>query len=44
LGGVITLPFRQFGTRAGWVAVPERAMTADQLAEFRALLSSKGLM
>lgn len=25
LWGVITLPFRQFGTRAGWVPVPERA-------------------
>lgn len=42
--GVITLPFREFGTRAGWVQVPERALTAKQLAEFRGLLASKGLM
>jgi hypothetical protein len=44
LRGVTTLPFRQFGTRAGWVAVPERALTAEQLTAFRALLISKGLM
>jgi hypothetical protein len=29
LRGVITLPFRQFGTRAGWVPVPERALTTE---------------
>lgn len=29
LRGVITLPFRELGTRAGWVPVPERAMTQD---------------
>jgi hypothetical protein len=44
LRGVITLPFRQFGTRAGWVLVPERALSAEQLMAFRALLASKGLM
>jgi hypothetical protein len=44
LRGVITLPFRQFGTRAGWVAVPECAFTAEQLTGFRALLISKGVL
>ena len=44
LWGVITLPFRQFGTRAGWVPVPERALTTEQLTAFRALLTSKGVM
>ena len=44
LHGVITLPFRQFGTRAGWVPMPERAMTSEQLVSIRALLASKGLM
>jgi hypothetical protein len=43
LRGVITLPFRQFGTRAGWVALPERALTAEQLTQFRALIREKGL-
>jgi hypothetical protein len=44
LRGVVTLPFRQFGTRAGWVPVPERAMAPEQLSEFRGLLASKGLI
>lgn len=44
LRGVITLPFRQFGTRAGWVPLPERAFTPDELIAFRALLTAKGLM
>jgi hypothetical protein len=44
LRGVTTLPFRQFGTRAGWVAVPERALTTEQLSAFRALLISKGVL
>ena len=44
LRGVITLPFRQFGTRAGWVPVPERALTTEQLTAFRALLTSKGVI
>ena len=44
LGGVITLPFRQFGSRAGWVPIPERAMTPQQLEEFHTLLIGNGLM
>jgi hypothetical protein len=44
LRGVITLPFRQFGTRAGWVPVPEHALTTEQLTAFRALLTRKGVM
>ncbi len=42
--GVITLPFRHFGTRAGWVPVPERAMTAGQLTDFLSLLADKGVL
>lgn len=44
LGGVITLPFRQFGSRAGWVPIPERAMTPQQIDDFRALLVANDLM
>ena len=43
-GGVIALPFRQFGTRAGWVPVPERAFSTEELKAFRALLKSKNLL
>lgn len=43
LRGVITLPFHQFGTRAGWVPVPERALTAEQLAMLKVLLAGRGL-
>ena len=41
---VVALPFRQLGTRAGWVPVPERALTPEQLVAFRELLKSKGVM
>jgi len=44
LRGVVTLPFRQFGTRAGWVPVPERAMPPAQLSAFLGLLSNRGLI
>lgn len=44
LGGVLTLPFRQLGTRAGWVPVPERAMTPGQLQDLLGLLAYHGLM
>ena len=44
LGGVITLPFREFGTRAGWVPVPVRALTPEQRSELAGLLVRKGLM
>ena len=43
LRGVITLPFRQFGTRAGWVPVPERALEPEQLAALWDLLVRKGI-
>jgi hypothetical protein len=44
LGGVITLPFRQFGSRAGWVPIPARALTTQQLEELDALLVDNGLI
>jgi hypothetical protein len=44
LGGVIALPFRNFGTRAGWIPIPERALTPEQLSDLRVLLAKKGLM
>jgi hypothetical protein len=44
LGGVITLPFRQFGTREGWVPIPARALTSEQRSALSALLVRKGLM
>jgi hypothetical protein len=43
LRGVVTLPFRQFGTRAGWVPVPVRALTREQLETFRKLLEHHGV-
>jgi hypothetical protein len=42
--GVITMPFRKFGTRAGWVPVPRRAMTADHLTELLGFLATKGVL
>jgi hypothetical protein len=44
LRGVITVPFRQFGTRAGWVPIPERALSSGQLETLRLLLKAKGLL
>jgi hypothetical protein len=45
LRGVITLPFQErAGFRAGWVPIPERAMTPQQRAYLRDLLLSKGLV
>jgi hypothetical protein len=44
LRGVTTLPFREFGTRAGWVPIPDRAMNPEQLSAFECLLHSKGVM
>jgi hypothetical protein len=43
LRGVTTLPFRQFGTRAGWVAVPDRAMSQTEFSTFFGLLIRRGL-
>jgi hypothetical protein len=41
LGGVITIPFRQLGTRAGWVPVPERALSQEDREALRRLLTAK---
>jgi hypothetical protein len=44
LHGVTVLPFRNYGTRAAWVPIPDRALTTDQLDQLRELLVAKGLM
>jgi len=44
LGGVITLPFRQLGTREGWVPIPERAPTAEQRSALSTLLVLEDVM
>jgi hypothetical protein len=41
LRGVITVPFHQFGTRAGWVPIPERAIDPERRDELMALLSAR---
>jgi hypothetical protein len=44
LRGVITLPFQKFGTRAGWIPIPERALSSEELATLHTLLRDKGVM
>jgi hypothetical protein len=43
--GVLTLPFQEsVRLRAGWVPIPERALTPEQLAQLRGFLAWRGLM
>ena len=43
LGGVTTLLFPQFGTRRGWIPIPDRALSVRDRQVFRDLLASNGL-
>ncbi len=43
LRGVLTLPFRNYGTRLAWVPIPDRALDPGQRMQLAALLRSEGV-